>query len=256
MDRHWWYRGRRAAVDGLLRRVGVPRAKPKGAAPAGRGPARVLDYGCGVGNMGVVLARFGDVWGVDADAESLAAGSFSHYRGVTRAAAVGEVSAPPGGFDVVTCLDVLEHVEDDAGAVDGLAELLGPGGVLVVSVPLHPELFCEVDEIAGHRRRYTVDEVERLVRGAGLEIVARSGYVVGLLPVARRHRRRVLQGKAAPSREWAVPPAPVNALLTGVSFIEGRLIRWVSLPAGLSLLVAARRRDGAGRAEGGGPRSG
>jgi len=206
------------------------------------------------------------VWGVEADPDALAAGDFSAYAGVVRAASVAEAAAATGGvptipdarpgdapcdadpadtisggaFDIVTCLDVLEHVDDDAGLLRDLRALLGPDGVLVVSAPLHPDLFCAVDEIAGHLRRYTADGLRGLLRGADLRLAAESGYVVGLLPLARRQRRRVQAGRAAPEEEWAVPPAPLNGLLSAVAMAEGKAARWVSLPAGLSLLIAAR----------------
>ncbi len=277
MDRHWWYRGRRAAVDSLLRRAGTrppasARSQPGARSqpdsrPGTDGARRILDYGCGVGNMGATLARYGDVWGVEADPDALAAGDFSAYAGVVRAASVVEAATasrvptapdagpgaascgagpagklPGGAFDIVTCLDVLEHVEDDAGLLRDLRALLGPDGVMVVSAPLHPDLFCAVDEIAGHLRRYTAEGLRGLLRGVDLRPVTESGYVVGLLPLARRQRRRVQAGRAAPEQEWAVPPAPLNGLLSAVAVAEGKAARWVSLPAGLSLLIAARPR--------------
>jgi SAM-dependent methyltransferase len=232
MAGHWWYRGRAAAVSSLLARAG---ARPGG---------RVLDYGCGTGHMGRTLARFGEVWGVDAEQQAIdaghASGAYGAYVSVGRAT-IGDDGMPAGPFAVVACLDVLEHVSDDERLLAGLADLLAPDGVLVVSVPLRPELFCDIDRLSGHYRRYSPERLERLFAAAGLRPVAASGYVVALLPPAAAHRRRLLAGRGTAADEFARPSAPVNAALSMVAVAEGRLARYVGLPPGLSQITVLRR---------------
>ena len=75
-----------------------------------------------------------------------------------------------GGFGFVLCQNVLEHVRDDAGAAAELAAALRPGGRLGLLVPAHPRLFGSLDRAYGHERRYTRERLERLIRGAGLEL--------------------------------------------------------------------------------------
>jgi len=233
MRSHWWYRGRRIAVRSLLRRAGVVH----------RG--RVLDYGCGTGNMGSTLAEYGTVTGVDGSADALAVGDFRFYASVSRAPSPTDADFPTGPFELIACLDVLEHVEDDAGLLAQLKALLSPGGTLVVSVPMDPELYCLVDERAGHVRRYTRDRFEQACATAELEMAVASGYIVILEPLARWHRRRIMAGKATPDEEMDVPSAPVNAVLSLVAAGEGLVMRWRSLPDGLSLVaVLTPRRDG------------
>lgn len=81
-----------------------------------------------------------------------------------------------GPFDAVVCLNVLEHVEDDAAALANLAAVLAPGGRLCLQVPALPAIFGTMDAADGHRRRYRRAEVGRAVRAAGLEIL-RLGYM-------------------------------------------------------------------------------
>ena len=121
MREHWWYRGRAVAVLSLARRAGVV---------AG---GRVLDYGCGTGHMGPVLARFGELWGVDGSPEALACGEFGAYRGVSL---LGDEAGglPEGPFSLIACLDVLEHVADDAGLLRRLKGLLAPGGAVLLPI--------------------------------------------------------------------------------------------------------------------------
>jgi glycosyltransferase involved in cell wall biosynthesis len=77
--------------------------------------------------------------------------------------------AREGGFDTVVCLNVIEHVLDDVGALRNVREALAPGGRAVVLVPHGPKLFGTLDEVLGHRRRYTEASLRRLALDAGLE---------------------------------------------------------------------------------------
>jgi len=106
---------------------------------------------------------------------------------------------------------------------------------------MRPGLYCEIDTVAGHLRRYTPGLLEELFGGAGLERIAGSGYVVALLPAAAAHRRRIMQGKATAADEYGTPAAPVNAVLGVVARAEGSLARCVSLPPGLSQITVLRR---------------
>ena len=96
-------------------------------------------------------------------------------------------------FDAAVYLNVLEHVEDDAGELRRVAATLRPGGALLVFGPALEWLYSELDYKAGHYRRYSVARLRRLVRAAGFEIVSLRYFdVLGVLPyfVAYRLLRR------------------------------------------------------------------
>ncbi len=76
----------------------------------------------------------------------------------------------PGGFDTVVCLNVVEHVDDDVGALANLRRVLAPGGRAVVLVPRGPGLFGTLDEVLGHHRRYTESSLRRVALDAGFEV--------------------------------------------------------------------------------------
>lgn len=79
------------------------------------------------------------------------------------------------GFDTIVCLNVLEHIRDDVGALKRFHELLVPGGHLLLLVPAGQALFGSLDEQVGHYRRYAPDTLEPAIRAAGFEI-RRLGY--------------------------------------------------------------------------------
>ncbi|HUF81291.1 MAG TPA: class I SAM-dependent methyltransferase [Burkholderiales bacterium] len=94
-----------------------------------------------------------------------------HARGAR--AVVGLVSRlpfPDRVFDPVCALDIVEHVDDEDGALSELARVALPGAALLLSVPLHPSSWTPFDNMVGHRRRY---EPERLVAK-----LAEHGFVV------------------------------------------------------------------------------
>jgi glycosyltransferase involved in cell wall biosynthesis/phospholipid N-methyltransferase len=78
--------------------------------------------------------------------------------------------AIPGGFDTVVCLNVIEHVDDDRAALGNIRSALAPDGRALVLVPQGPELFGTLDEILGHKRRYTEASLKRLALDAGFEV--------------------------------------------------------------------------------------
>src|SRR3954453_15523334 len=99
---------------------------------------KAADVGCGAGLLAEPLARLGaEVTGVDAAPENVAAArTHALGQGLAIDYRVGSVEAlEPGAYDLVTSLEVVEHVSDPRGFVDGLAGALKPGGLLILSTP-------------------------------------------------------------------------------------------------------------------------
>jgi SAM-dependent methyltransferase len=143
-------------------------------------------------------------------------------------------------FDVAGAFDVLEHVEEDERVLAELHRSVRPGGGIVLTVPQHPWLWSAMDDLAQHQRRYTRRGLVARVRRAGFVVERATSFVSALLPLmvlARLRRRRV----ADPMAELRIAPA-LNRAFRAVLDAERALIgRGLSLPAGGSLLVVARR---------------
>lgn len=149
------------------------------------GGKRALDVGCGAGLLCEPLARLGAaVTGIDAAAETIAAAAaHAALAGLAIDYRAGSVEGLAGAtFDLVTCLEVIEHVVDPAGFVAGLAGALAPGGLLVLSTPNRTALsrlaLITVAEGLGQIPRGTHDwhkfltppELTALLEGAGLRV--------------------------------------------------------------------------------------
>jgi len=96
---------------------------------------------------------------------------------------LSQVSSLPfadGVFDLVCALDIVEHVDDDDGALGELSRVTKPGGAFVISAPLHPSLWTAFDDFVGHKRRY---EPARLIaKLAHHQFVVERSAVFGMQP--------------------------------------------------------------------------
>jgi SAM-dependent methyltransferase len=79
-------------------------------------------------------------------------------------------SAPDANYSAVVALNVLEHIEDDSGALRGAARLVRPGGKIVIFVPAFPFAAGRFDRLIGHYRRYTTATISRAFAGAGIDV--------------------------------------------------------------------------------------
>jgi SAM-dependent methyltransferase len=122
----------------------------------------------------------------------------------------GDVPAELGsGFDSIVCLNVLEHVEDDARALRHLHDLLAPNGRLVLIVPALQSLYGEIDRAIGHYRRYERADLVEKLRAAGFSIEHHSAFnVIGALGWfvnGRLLKRRTVPGVQARINDCLVP---------------------------------------------------
>lgn len=101
-----------------------------------------------------------------------------------RTGMIGELPFDAASFDLVCALDIIEHVDDDVGALAELSRVLTPQGTLLTSVPLHADCWTAFDDFVGHRRRYEPEELVSLLTRQGFEIERSAVY--GMQPKSSR----------------------------------------------------------------------
>ena len=231
-EHHWWYRGRRQVIRAELERLALPR------------PARVLDAGCGSGRTLQELAPYGSVSGLELDpgAAAIAAdrGDFD-----VRIGRLEELPWEEGTFDLITCLDVIEHTPDDRATLVELRRVTRPGGWLLLTVPAYQALWSQHDEANHHFRRYNRRMLRTAAEPAGWRVERMTSFNSLLLApaaavrLAQRRRRGVADGNYTP--DLHLGPAWLNGVLEQPLRLEARwLARGRRLPAGLSLLALLR----------------
>jgi SAM-dependent methyltransferase len=236
-DRHWWYRGRRRIVEDELARLPL---KPA---------ARVLDAGCGSGRLLDELTAYGSVSGLDMNPASVATARERGHEDVQE----GVVEALPWQdetFDLITCLDVVEHTADDRVSLRELRRVLRPEGRLLITVPAYQALWSSHDVFNRHYRRYDRGMLRAAAADADLTIERMTYFNSLLLPPAaavRLLQRRRLRGLDANGNgkhrsDVELTPQWLSSTLELPLRLEAAWLRGGrTLPGGLSLLALLRR---------------
>jgi len=200
---------------------------------------RVVEVGCGIGNFTAMLRDRELV--VAVDREEACVGALRERfpdRGNLRALTC---EVPSREFrdlacfrpDSVVCVNVLEHIEDDRAALRDMAQVLAPGGVIVLLVPAFDALYGPIDRNLGHYRRYRRGSIPRLADAAGLEVrklhyVNAAGFLGWWVNAHLLRREAQSDGQIAMFDRLVVP---------FLSAIESA----VKPPFGQSLLAVLRR---------------
>lgn len=228
-DYHWWFVGRRAIVftqieDALEERAGL----------------RTLDIGCGTGATMDHLKRYGQPHGIDLSELPL---SFSRKRGherVLRASAT-ELPFDSESFDLITALDVVEHLDEDVKGLAEISRVLKMGAPAVIFVPAFQSLWGPNDVQSGHKRRYRLDELRSAVEKAGLRVerISYANFAM-FIPIWLGRKILTMLGRAEQAENRINHPI-INNLLAKLFSSEAGWLRRHSLPFGVSIICVARK---------------
>jgi SAM-dependent methyltransferase len=216
-DRHWWYRERRRLLARALE---------------GMTPGDALDVGAAGGGNTRVMRALG--WRAAALEYGAEGAIVCAERGIPALRAdATRLPLAPASLDLVVAFDVLEHLDDDRAAAEGVLTALRPGGTFLVAVPCDMRLWSEHDVAVGHVRRYSRPELVGLLEGVGFVVDDVRSWMVLLRPAVAL-RRRMSSGS-----DLDDPPWWLNRSLHAVVALE----RWLPVGAwpGVSLLVRARK---------------
>lgn len=224
-----------------------------------RDAADVLEIGCGQGAFAVRLARRYRYVGADLDERSVDA----TRRRLTDAGLEGEVifddpaTALPDSamFDLVCAFEVLEHLEDDQGALRQWSARVRPGGMLLVSVPAWRHRYSIWDELAGHVRRYDPDMLTERLEEVGLDAgTITYGWPLGYLLEAVRNaiaRRRGVDSAGgsfqarteASGRLFHQPRGGLRSASVQAGLVPFALLQRLTTTRGAALLGIGRKPD-------------
>ena len=239
-DRHWWFAGRTWSLLNMLDRVIEPDGK-----------RRVLDIGCGAGNMFHHLIRYGPVVGVDNNPKPLAVARERGYD--IREGPAEDLPLDDESFELVSLLDTMEHCDDDIAVLRECYRVCTPGGYLVITVPAFRWLWSHNDELNAHKQRYTAGELAEKLKRVGFRIKRMTYNDFFVFPMAASLILLRRGSKQEPelgsphfddeSYQVEMEPAPplLNTLLRGVTWTESQVLRWLNLPLGTSIIGIAQK---------------
>jgi ubiquinone/menaquinone biosynthesis C-methylase UbiE len=229
---HFWFKGFRRFMTPLVAE-----------AMHGRSGSRILDCGCGTGHNLGWLRDFGAVVGIDLNWTGLGFARTRGNSGIAQAT-VAKLPFPDGTFDLVTSFDVIYSLEDEVetAAIAEMFRVLRPGGFLVLNAAAMDLLKGNHSVLANEVRRYSRSSLTDRLARAGF-VVRRISYTnATIMPVVATVRllQRV-SGHEESHQEISIPPAPVNAALTGALAVEATLLRFMNMPFGSSIMALAQR---------------
>ncbi len=213
---------------------------------------RVLDIGCGAGNMIHHLQRYGAVEGIEVDPRPVAMARARGYE-VKQGDATRTLPFTEAQFDLITALDVIEHVDDDIAVLRESRRVLKPNGILAITTPAFQRLWSHNDVLNGHRRRYTAPDLERRIKASGLTIRRLTYGFFLVFPLSaplilmrnRLGKRPELSSHHFEQDAYQVEMEPVapllNRMLRGVGRVEAAMVKHIDLPVGTSLVCIAQK---------------
>jgi len=240
---HWWFVARQIILEDILeQRV------------AGKSGLRIADVGCGAGALLPMLSQFGETWGVD---DSPTAVEICRRENFSKVYLDADPAWREARFDVMTFLDVIEHVDDDVGFLRNYVSQLKPGGLVMITVPALMLLWSDHDVLNHHRRRYTSKQLHEVVSKAGLAPERITYFNSLLFPIIASVRLSMRlknffittfgSNRRSPARtdfERNIPS--INGFLKLIFASERYFLRRFNFPIGTSLLCVASKATIAG----------
>jgi len=228
-DKHWWFVGRRKIIESILDKFYKKPASNK-----------ILEIGCGTGGNLALLSKYGTLTAIELYDEAIEIAAKKNICPIHKGSLPDNLQLVDK-FDLICMLDVLEHIEDDSGALNNLASQLNSNGMLLITVPAYMFLWSTHDEIAHHQRRYTQKELEGIIVKGGLKIKYSTYFNTLLFPIIYSVR---LAGKLINKHQASyvnMPSPRVNQVLQYIFQLEKLILKLIALPFGVSILVIAEK---------------
>jgi SAM-dependent methyltransferase len=228
-DVHWWFVARRKILDKVITELNLPQE------------AEIFEAGCGTGGNLAMLARHGSVYAMELDDVARSLASERQLAKIGAGRLPEEIPFHSQKFDLIVLLDVLEHIDKDAAALQALYSRLNKNGWLLITVPAYPFLWSAHDVVHHHKRRYVMKQLRTVVTRSGYTVSYVSYFNSLLFPLIAGVRILHKLTGGGKGDDLTMPSPLTNKLLTAIFASERFAIGRFSLPFGVSLLLLAQR---------------
>lgn len=229
-SKHWWFLSKRKIVLSLVDRY-MNKNKIN----------KILDAGCGCGLMLKDLQKYGQVFGMDYSEDAIQFSKQLFQGEVKQGALPNKVPYAKESFDIILALDVIEHIEEDAEAINSLRELLVEDGIVIITVPAYMFLWSSHDAVHEHKRRYTKKELEQKIKISGFNVIKSSYYNTLLFPpiFLARFINKILKIKEHSDAQ--MPNKFINEVLKGIFSVEKIILKHFNMHFGVSIVMVVRK---------------
>jgi len=227
---HFWLTSKYIILSDILQRF-----------YAGAFPKRILDIGCGGGAFLERLKIFkSKAFGIDLDYEILNTLSRRNSHINTTVADAKNLPFRNNCFDLVTLIDVLEHIDDGKGLILTIKKTLNDKGVLLVCVPAYSALYGKHDKMYGHKRRYSRKELIELLERAGFMVI-RATYFQPAFVLPLWIKRKILITSST-NDDFIMLPKPINSIINKILCMEKYYLRRFNFSFGATLICLSQSK--------------
>jgi 2-polyprenyl-3-methyl-5-hydroxy-6-metoxy-1,4-benzoquinol methylase len=231
-SKHWWFVSKKKIVMSLLLKHLLK-----------RGECNILDAGCGAGLMLNDLEKYGTTYGMDYSEEAIKFSKLNFKGDVRQGWLPDNIPYQNGKFDIIVCLDVLEHVDDDDKSVQVLYDLLNEDGILIITVPALMLLWSNWDILNQHKRRYNRKQLTLILENNGFVIKKISYYNFLLfLPILLIRLINGILNRDNKHSDTEMPGEILNFILKNIFSFERILLKIMNLPIGVSLIAIVQKK--------------
>ncbi len=154
---------------------------------------------------------------------------------------------PPltGIYDIATAFDVLEHLEEEEEAITNIRKILNNKGLLILTVPAHMWLWNQFDEIARHKRRYSLSDLKKLLSNNCFNVLEAKNFFVSIIPLllVRKILHNMLNyepDEKILDSNLKINPL-INSILGFIEFLEFKILKYLPCKIGGSIIIIAQK---------------
>lgn len=233
-DQHWWFVGRQKVIESFLDMEKMAKAG-----------SQVLEIGCGVGGNVNLLGGSASYLGIDMHLPAVEYCKEKYPQHNFNCSRIEDMpdELKSSNFNSIYFLDVLEHLDQDLEVLKSARVFLQIGGKMLITVPAFNFLWSPHDEFVHHVRRYTKNSLKLTLEKAGYKVERISYFNYILFPLALIQRIGMKLTRKKLSRHISTPPYLINTFFERVFAFEAKLLKFVNLPVGLSIIAVASRKS-------------
>jgi len=231
---HWWFRGKQFLVKNLLGPLVRKQTKQ----------GRILDIGCGTGIILKILQDLGSAYGMEISFRAIELLKKRNISRVVCGDANQKLPFRDDTFSTITCLDVLEHLDNDLNFIKEIGRICETGGLLLVTVPAFNIFWSPHDVALHHKRRYTHRKMLQIISGSNFEVIKVSYYnsILSIpILVVRKFKSIFLEKNEMKSDLDMVFPSIINAFFKFLFCMEIWCLKFFYLPFGVSLVLILQK---------------
>lgn len=228
-DKFWWFQVRNSLVFDLISKYCIVPPQTK-----------VLDIGCGTGGFTHKLANSYQVIGLDSSNIAI---EYCKKRGLQNVfcGKLDDFDFRNENIQMITLLDVIEHIENDLEILSKSYDILKEGGFIVITVPAYQWLWSNHDVLHQHYRRYTRKNLINMVKKLNFQIVYTSYFnsLLFLPAVIMRFFEKISGRKS--KTELDNPEPKLNSIFKFIFNLERKILMKIKFPFGLSIILIAKK---------------